>query len=168
MRGPPGQEILIREMLLDDVTPLRDLTARLGIFERYYEECTQGERCGIVALVGREYAGYVTVIWQSRYPPFRTKGIPEISDLNVLPDYRRRGIGTALMDTAEAKILERTTTAGLGVGLYDGYGPAQRMYVARGYVPDGNCLYSHYEPVKPWSHVKVDDDLCIYLTKDLS
>jgi ribosomal protein S18 acetylase RimI-like enzyme len=53
----------------------------------------------------------------------------EIVDFNVRPDLRRRGIGTRLMDEAEALIATRSPIAGIGVGLGLDYGPAQRLYV---------------------------------------
>jgi hypothetical protein len=34
-------------------------------------------------------------------------------------------------------VAERSDVVGLGVGLYPDYGTAQRMYVRRGYLPDG-------------------------------
>ncbi len=43
----------------------------------------------------------------------------------------------ALMDAVEEIALEKYGIVGLGVGLYDSYGSAQRMYARRGYVPDG-------------------------------
>ena len=167
MNRHPAVEFRIREMSASDVQPLRETFSRLGTFERYFNESRSGERYAIVALVGSEYVGHVAVIWRSLYAPFRERGIPEISDLDVLESCRRRGIGTALLSEAEQKIRERSSVAGLSVGLYADYGPAQLMYALRGYVPDANGLYTHYEVAKPGTHVKVDDDLCIYLTKGL-
>ena len=75
--------------------------------------------------------------------------MPEINDFNVVRSYRRRGIGTALMDEAETLIRERSVEAGIGVGMYADYGPAQRMYVLRGYVPDGLGLTMNHAPPPP-------------------
>ena len=75
--------------------------------------------------------------------------MPEINDFNVVPSYRRRGIGTALMDEAETLIRERSVEAGIAVGMYAEYGSAQRMYVLRGYVPDGLGLMANHAPVPP-------------------
>ena len=41
------------------------------------------------------------------------------------------------MDEAEALIATRASKAGITVGLFDAYGPAQRLYARKGYVPDG-------------------------------
>jgi len=65
------------------------------------------------------------------------------------------------MDAAEAKIATRSGLAGLGVGLYADYGPAQRLYVHRGYVPDGRGLAYGRVFIPPGETARVDDDLLI-------
>ena len=74
-----------------------------------------------------EFAGYITLKWNSLYQSFKNQGIPEIMDLNVLPPYRNHGIATALLDMAELEAVKKQNKAGIGVGLYDGYGSAQRL-----------------------------------------
>jgi len=137
-------------------------------YERYWQEQAIGERDVLVAEVAGEFAGYLTIVWTSGYPPFRVAGIPEIVDFNVLKKFQRRGIGTALMDAAEERIGERSAVAGIGVGLYADYGPAQRLYAQRGYVPDGRGLMRNGLPVVPGSNPFVDDDLVLYFTKQLT
>jgi hypothetical protein len=85
----------------------------------------------------------------------------------VLPRYRRQGIGSRLLDEAERLIAERAPEAGIGVGLDPDYGPAQRLYVQRGYVPDGRGLYTGDRPVFSGETVRVDDGLALYFTKRL-
>lgn len=106
------------------------------IFERYLSEQEKNARVIWVLRSDNELAGYVTLNWHSEYQPFFMKGIPELMDLNVLPPFRRQGIASKLMDIAE-KEASRVKAIGLGVGLYEGYGQAQRLYVKRGYIPDG-------------------------------
>ena len=117
------------------------------------------------AFVGGAFAGYLNVLWQSGYPSFADAQVPEINDFNVLPTVRQRGIGTALMEEAERVIAARSPVAGVGVGMAAGYGPAQRLYVRRGYVPDGRGLMTHERPVVEGERVIVDDDLVLYFTK---
>jgi len=136
-----------------------------GLYERYFEEQEKGQRIVLLAFYDGEFAGHVNVIWKSEYPLFDEQNIPEISDLIVLPDLRRHGIATALVDEAEKIIFHRSPAAGIGVGMYADYGPAQRMYVLRGYVPDRLGLMYKRKPVKPGEMVKVDDDLVLYLIK---
>ena len=136
-------------------------------YERYLEEQQRGERLVRVAFWHGIFAGYVTVVWQSGYPPFDDAGIPEIVDLNVLPQSRRRGIGSQLLEDAERRIGERAPVAGIGVGMDSDYGAAQRLYVQRGYIPDGYGLTSHNRPVAWGDTVIVDDGLALYFTKKL-
>ncbi|UCH43351.1 MAG: GNAT family N-acetyltransferase [Dehalococcoidales bacterium] len=138
----------------------------VSLLEGYLAEQERGERVVLVAYSGDAVTGYVTVIWKSYYPPFVDKGIPEINDLNVLPDFRRRGIASALLDEAEKKIFERSPVAGIGVGMHAGYGAAQRMYAIRGYVPDGLGISYQGVTVEPGQQVPVDDDLILYLVKE--
>lgn len=58
-------------------------------------------------------------------------------------------------------------TAGIGVGLDPDYGAAQRLYVLRGYVPDGRGLHYRDHYVKYGEQITVDDELALYLTKEL-
>jgi len=136
------------------------------LLERYLSEQVRGERVVLVAYSDKDFAGYVTIKWQSDYPPFVEKGIPEINDLRVLPSFRRRGIASALVDEAEKRVFEHSPVVGIGVGMYADYGAAQRMYVLRGYIPDGLGLYYKKHPVKPGQDVCVDDDLCLYFIKE--
>lgn len=136
------------------------------LLENYLFEQSKGNRTVIVTYLKAEFAGYVTIKWKSDYPPFAEKGIPEIVDLNVLPAFQRRGIGSALMDRAEELIYKCSPIAGIGVGLFSDYGPAQCMYVLRGYVPDTLGLAYKGQRVTRGQQVNVDDDLILYFTKE--
>ncbi|MFC2071015.1 GNAT family N-acetyltransferase [Chloroflexota bacterium] len=136
-----------------------------SLYLRYLVEQQRGERTVLAAYADSDFTGYVTIKWQSDYPPFTEKEIPEINDLRVLPDFRRRGIATALVDRAEELIFERSDISGIGVGLYADYGAAQCMYILRGYVPDGLGIFYKGQHVKPGQKVPVDDDLILYLMK---
>lgn len=140
-------------------------SGRAAMCEQYLREQNNSERVALVALVDGVFAGYVTMKRRSDYPPFAESGIPEIADLNVLPGFRRRGIGSQLVDEAERRIFERSTVAGIGFGISAGYGPAQRMYIKRGYVPDGRGLFAGGHFVPDGATVCVLDS-AIYLTKE--
>ena len=107
----------IRLLRSDDIDPIADAFAALGWnkpatqYERYLAQQDAGERLVLVGFVHQAFAGYVTIAWLSEYTPFSVEQIPEIQDFNVLPQYRRRGIGTALMDEAERRIAERSDIA---------------------------------------------------------
>ncbi len=49
-----------------------------------------------------------------------------------------------------------------------GYGSAQRMYVKRGYIPDGSGVWYQDKICAPHGDCKNDDDLVLYLSKKLS
>ncbi len=138
-----------------------------SLYERYFIEQAMDVRDVYVAFIGEEFAGYLTICWTSPYPAFRESKIPEIVDFNVLPEFRRQGIGSALMDKAESEIAKVSDRAGIGVGMTPDYGAAQRMYVQRGYIPDGRGLYQrdHYPAYN--EQVRVDDDLALFFTKQL-
>ena len=72
------------------------------------------------------------------------------------------------MAHAEELIADKSDFAGIGVGLHSDYGIAQRMYVKRGYMPDGLGLMYKYQKVEAGSKVRVDDDLTIMFTKRLN
>ena len=166
-------DVSIQLLTAGDVPAIAAAFAALGWhkpaaqYERYLAEQRRGEREVAVAWKGDAFAGYVTVVWHSGYAPFRDAGIPEIVDFNVLPHLRRRGIGSRLLDEAERRIAARSPVAGVGVGLYADYGAAQRLYVKRGYVPDGRGLVSHGRHVAGGEPVIVDDGLALYYTKGL-
>ncbi|WP_199511210.1 GNAT family N-acetyltransferase [Nucisporomicrobium flavum] len=139
-----------------------------ALYRSYLSDQREGSRTVLVAAVDGRFAGYLTVHWRSGYEPFRAAGTPEITDLNVLPHLRRRGIARALMDRAEALIAERSPTAGIGVGLYADYAAAHLMYLRRGYLPDGRGVAYGATPVPPGTPVRVDDDLALMMTRPLS
>lgn len=106
--------------------------------------------------------------WSSEDPIFAERGVPEIKDLNVLPRFRGDGVGSALLEAAEELIRERSGVAGLRVGLHAGYGAAQRLYVRRGYVPDGSgAVDAAGESVPEGAGVVLDDDVTLRLFKEL-
>ena len=89
---------------------------------RHFEDHAAGGGASVLARVDGALVGYLTIRWQSHNPRFRDAGIPLIHHLAVFAPYQRRGIATALMDEAEARIAERATHAGITVGLFDAYG----------------------------------------------
>jgi len=139
-----------------------------ALYQRYLREQADGARAVFIAECNGEFAGYVTLVWLSDYPPFHSRNIPEIVDLNVLKLFQRRGVGSALLDAAEKRAAERSPLVGIGVGLTADYGPAQRLYVRRGYIPDGHGVFQDRRYVAHGDRVIVDDDLALYLTKQLA
>jgi GNAT superfamily N-acetyltransferase len=167
----PMSDILVRELREGDPEAISAAFRVIGWnkpleqYQRYLSDQRAGSRKVFVAEADGEFAGYVTVIWESGYPPFRDGQIPETQDFNVLPRFRQRGIGTQLLDAAEAYLAQRSPVIGIGVGMHSGYGAAQRLYVKRGYIPDGRGVVCHEQVVAQGAMVCNDDDLILYFTK---
>ena len=165
--------VKIRPLRSEDIVPIAEAFAKIGWqkpasqYEDYLSEQGAGKRWVLVATIKGSFAGYLTIVWESSYPPFREAGIPEIVDFNVLPKFQRKGIGTQLMDAAEEKIAARSSIAGIGVGLTRDYGAAHRLYIKRGYIPDGQGIISNEKFCQYGDKVVVDDGLKICFTKQL-
>ena len=167
----------IRALIEKDIVAISEAFNQIGwnkpasLFAGYLKEQELGARIVWVAHVKDEFAGYITLKWQSGYPSFKEQNIPEIMDLNVLPHFRKMGIGSMLLDTAEKQAATKSKIIGIGVGLYagedGGYGPAQRLYVKHGYIPDGKGVTYNYEPTIPGNSYALDDDLVLWFTKKL-
>src|SRR5689334_5430396 len=91
----------------------------------------------ILGYEAERLVGIVTIRWHCHYPPFRDHKIPLIHNIEIRYEDRGRGLGGQMLERAEQEIAKRSPLAGLVVGIFDAYGPAQRLYAKRGYIPDG-------------------------------
>jgi GNAT superfamily N-acetyltransferase len=133
---------------------------------RYLADHAEPDGASLVAACGHDVVGYVAIVWESNFAGFRDLGIPLVHQLAVAEPLRRRGVATLLMDAAEQLARDRgVATLGITVGLFDEYGPAQRLYGRRGYVPDGRGACRGQVPLREGMRVTMDDDLIIWLTK---
>lgn len=138
--------------------------------EKYYAHMRdrQAGRCAcLVAVLGGAPVGYIQIYWNPENGPFANQNIPELVDFGVLGKVRRQGIGTKLMDAAEQFVAHRSDRIAIGVGMHSGYGAAQRMYVLRGYVPDGTGVWYRDRVCPEYADCCNDDDLVLYLSKSL-
>lgn len=118
-------------------------------FERCLAEQDEKKRIVFIARQDDKAVGYAQLIWTPLYSTFRRLGIPEIQDLNVIPEMRGQGIGGKLVDTCEILAREAgNPEMGISVGLDQSYGPAQRLYVRKGYIPDGAGVCCDEVPVR--------------------
>lgn len=167
-------DLQLRHLTAADADPIADAFARIGWtkpaeqYLRYAAEAEAGDRVCLIAECDDQLAGYGTLLWSSAYPPFRNSGVPEIADLNVFPQHQRGGVGAALMQALEDTARQRSPTVGLGVGLHSGYGAAQRLYVARGYRPDGRGVVYDNEVVEQDASIPIDDSASLMFTLSLS
>lgn len=168
------EKIVIRNMEDEDASVITEEELRQGwnaSIEKYQLRLKDQEEGRVVSLTA-EYdgnvAGYINVYPDSGQGAFAGKGYPEIVDFGVLEKYRRHGIGGKLMDIAESIAAEYGNTVYLGVGLHSGYGSAQRMYVKRGYIPDGSGVWYGEKICEPYAECCNDDDLILYFSKKLN
>jgi len=165
--------VVIRSMQETDIAYFADEFSKLGWGDRkdiltlYLKEQNFSERNVLVAEYKGVPAGYITLIPSAKRGPFTDMNIPEIMDFNVLPSFRRLGIGSNLMDCIEAIAKQNSNAVSLGVGLYTNYGTAQRMYVKRGYIPDGSGVWHNNNNLAPYENCVNDDDLNLYFVKQL-
>lgn len=164
-------EILIRNMVQSDAKIITDEEIAQGWhqsiekYEMRLAHQAEGKCISIVAEYKGNVAGYINVYPDSKWGAFADRGYAEIVDFGVLEKYRRNGIGNKLMDIAEEIAAGYSDIVYLGVGLHSGYGSAQRMYVKRGYIPDGSGVWYKDEICAPYSDCCNDDDLVLYLSK---
>jgi len=167
------KEILIRDMRQSDAQIFTDEEIAQGWqadIEKYkmrLRHQAEGKSVSLVAEYRGNAAGYIHVYPNSERGAFAGQGYPEIVDFGVLEKYRRRGIGSKLMDIAERIAAGYADMVYLGVGMHSGYGSAQRMYVKRGYVPDGTGVWYRDKVCGYYADCKNDDDLVLYLSKKL-
>lgn len=128
----------------------------------------EGKCITLCAVLHGEPVGYVHVYPQCVQGALGGRGWPEIVDFAVLEKARRQGVGSRLMDAAEQIAARYADTVYLAVGLHSGYGSAQRMYVKRGYVPDGSGVWFEDRQLAPYTPCENNDDLVLYLSKRLS
>lgn len=136
-------------------------------YERYFQMQENGTRDIIIAELEQEFAGYLTIMWESNYAAFKSKGTPEIVDFNVLKKFQRKGIGRALMDEAEKRVHQVSPICGIGVGMLEDYGAAQILYIKRGYIPDGKGLSYEGKQLKYDDKVIMGDGVVLHLSKKL-
>ena len=139
----------------------------IELFTNYHQQQTAGQRQVLVAVQNDHITGYITLLPNSPHGPFAGQPIPTVQDFNVLIKHRGQGIGHALMDAVEALAQQTSPQISLAVGMYADYGTAQRMYVKRGYIPDGSGLWYKDQPLPPYAPCCNDDDLVLYFIKTL-
>ena len=140
--------------------------SREEILTRYFKEQESGEREVLVAEVEGALAGYITILSCAKQGPF-AEIYPELSDFNVFEPFQNQGIGNLLLEEAEKQVRLISDKVTLGVGLHSGYGPAQRLYIKRGYIPDGTGVW--YQNHQPAMNAVCEDigELVLYLSKNL-
>ncbi len=169
------QNYIIRKLIDEDFDDLNKYFGLLTPYknpmskwQKYLHMQNSSERTVNIVEKDNQVIGIATLKFISDYPAFRNYKIPEINDSLIAREYRKLGYGTALIASLEmiAKNAGHKTIA-LGVGLYQDYGNAQRLYLNLGYIPDGKGVSYKDHLVIPGNKYPVDDELILWLTKKL-
>jgi ribosomal protein S18 acetylase RimI-like enzyme len=110
---------------------------------RFYTERLEAKTAFlVVAIYGEESVGYAMVLIEAgpddTWP--LANSYSELYSLSVAPGFRRKGIGTRLLDFVDQE-LDRRDIHDLRVAVMVGNGEAQRLYERRGLVPAEIVLY---------------------------
>ncbi|MCB1839017.1 MAG: GNAT family N-acetyltransferase [Alphaproteobacteria bacterium] len=140
----------------------------------YYERCLERQERGemevLLACLKDQgtVTGFCLLNWRPKYAYFQKSGIPEIQDLNVLRDYRRQGVGRAVIEYCEETARKKgCREMGIGVGLDSRFGAAQRLYARMGYIPDGSGISYDRKQLACGDFRPIDENLCLMMTKAL-
>lgn len=134
----------------------------------HYFDVSLKQRDVFIMMEDMNPVGYAMLNWSPRYSLYKRLDIPEIQDINIIPECRRQGRGEAFILYLEEVVRQGgRTEIGIGVGLHSGFGAAQRLYCRLGYLPDGNGVVYDRETITPHSIHPVDDDLCLMMIKKL-
>ena len=164
----------IRSMVPEDARILYDTYLSYGwhtqlkIYEDYYKEQEEVERLVFIAEYEGAVKGQCTLVLHPSEGPWGGMNYPEIVDLTVFFDIHGKGIGSKLLDVAESEASRISDMVFLAVGLHSGYGPAQRIYVKRGYIPDGSGVWYKNKVLDQYAPCVNDDDLLLFLSKKLN
>lgn len=135
----------------------------------YYEEQEKGVRTVAIVEKNHEILGYGSLLRKSECPFFLNRRIPDVNAIWIHEDHRKQGLGTGLIQWIEdLAAQEGYEHIGIGVGLYQDYRPAQRLYFQLGYIPDGSGITYKGQPTVAGQSYPLDDDLLLWLIKPLS
>lgn len=167
------EKVRIRSMVPEDARIFYDTYLSYGwhpelsTYEEYYRDQEEGRRLVFIAEYEGSVAGICTLVLTPREGPWVGNGWPEIVDLTVFFHIHKRGIGSRLLDAAEQEAAKIADHVYLAVGVHSGYGPAQRIYVKRGYIPDGTGVWYQGKQLEQYAPCCNDDDLLLFLSKEL-
>lgn len=163
----------IRRMKIDDAKIIYDTYLSYGwhpsieTYENYYREQEENKRKVFIAEYEGKVSGLCTLVMDPKEGPWSGMGCPEIVDLCVFFHVHNKGIGNKLLDVAEQEAASVSDTVYLAVGVHSGYGVAQRMYVKRGYIPDGSGVWYRGKQLEQYAPCCNDDDLLLFMSKKL-
>ena len=166
--------LMIRDMLIEDSDIFYYTYLSYGwhpsleTYIGYFQEQQENKRKVFVAVYDGNVAGICTLVLCPEEGPFGNQNIPEIVDFGVFFDKHNKGIGNKLLDVVEEEAAKINDLVYLGVGVHSGYGAAHRMYVKRGYIPDGSGVWYQGKQLGQYAQCCNDDDLLLFFSKNLT
>lgn len=162
----------IREMSYDDIPFIckaddDESDRNIAYLNNQLKNQDKHECSALIALYHGKVAGYVFLYYKCRWGGLANCNIPGVVDLIVFEEYRQKGIATNLMDVAEDIAKKHSNKVYLDVCLSSEYGPAQRLYIKRGYIPDGKGVYYEEKVCETDAICKNNDELTLCLVKEL-
>ena len=163
----------VRSMVREDARILYETYLSYGwhpelkTYEDYFQEQESGQRKVFIAEYEGRVSGICTLVLEPKEGPLAGKGWPEIVDLCVFFHIHKKGIGSRLMDVAEQEASRLADHVFLAVGVHSGYGPAQRLYVSRGYNFDGSGVWYQGKQLEQYAPCRNDDYLLLFMSKGL-
>jgi len=166
-------EIVVRDMIKSDPQSIYEAELEQGwhpsleSYQKRYDDLNDEIMVTLVAEFKCNVAGYINLIWNPIDGAFAEMKIPEVFDFGVFEKYQRHGIGNIMMDVVEKLARNKSKKICLGVGVAHSYGSAQRMYVKRGYIPDGTGVWYQNKICPQYTPCNNDDDLVLFFIKEL-
>lgn len=155
----------LRAATPDDI-PLLDSLSPNGA--EYFQRCFEAGHDVVIAVADGVDCGCAVLNYQPVYSLFRALDYPEIQDVAVAPAYRQRGIASALVRHCEDKARAAGHGGvGISVAVSRDFGPAQRLYIKLGYMPDGYGVTHAREPADALK-AYAPDALCLMLVKEFA
>lgn len=165
-----NEDITITPAQHQDKSALKTISEQRsqGYLEKCFEKQDQKQLEIFIVRNDEKSIGYVILNHKPKYQFFHKLGISEIQDLNVIKEFRNKGIGTALVlyciDYLKNKGEE---LIGISVGLHSKFGPAQRLYCKLGFIPDGYGITYDRAYVSEGDIRPIDDALCLMMIKEI-
>ena len=167
-----SSNVIIRKMDYNDISFIckagEDESERNIVYLKKQLLNQDKQECSaLIALYDGNVAGYVFLYYKCRWGALADCGLPGVADLIVFKKYRQKGIATSLMNVVEDIAKRHSNKVYLEVCLSSEYGPAQRLYVKRGYIPDGKGVYYQDRVCETDAICKNNDELTLCLIKEL-
>jgi GNAT superfamily N-acetyltransferase len=157
--------------LISSLTLLFEQEGQISLAQ-WLQHCVEEEAMTFIACESSEPVGFISLLTEASYPAFHKEGIPEIHGMAVLPSCRGQGVGKRMLEKIEHHAREQGfQKIGLGVGVTEDYQDAFRLYVGKGYKPDGRGLYHGslpHEFARYGDQITVDNSTTLWLMKTLN